>query len=140
MNTIKTTTLLEVSLVNIENTFSKIKEYADQKGYRIIGDLKTPTTILGFKKSPSFDSKNQMKVVRYYINRLDKKVGMRMANQFLHFLFKKIYKLDCTPSVDLSEKEVKIQSARKKWKQLQADCEKARIEYRSEKGDFYKIK
>jgi hypothetical protein len=92
------------------------------------------------KKSPHFDSKKQMKVVRNYINRLDKNVTMRVANTFLHFLFKRVYKSNTAPYVELSEKEIKIQSLRKEWKKASAEAEKLRVAYKTEKGDFYKKK
>ena len=138
MKTEKQIVLLEANTENIEKTFAKIQEFSNLKGYRIIGDLKLPTNLLGLKKSPSFDSKRQMKVVRNYINRLDRKVSHRLANLFLHFLFKRVYKLDTAPSVELSEKEIKIQSLRKSWKKAFAESEKLRLEYKAEKGDFYK--
>lgn len=130
--------LLDVNNETIESSFNKIKEYADAKGYVIKGDLKIPTNLIGINKSLSFDSGRQKKTVRNYINRLHKQVSMPTANKFLHFLFKKIYKLDHAPSVEYSEKELKIQSLRKQWKKAFAESEKLRIEYRKEKEGFYK--
>jgi len=134
------TELLEANSENVEMIFNKIRDYANLKGYRIMNTLKVPTNLIGFNKSLHFDSNKKKKVLRNYINRLDKKVQLATANKFLHFLFKKIYKLDTAPSVELSEKEIKIQSARKAWKKAQAEAEKLRVEYKKEKGDFYKKK
>ena len=132
--------LLDVNNQTIESSFNKIQEYATQKGYIIKGDLKIPTNLIGINKSLSFDSGRQKKTLRNFINRLHKQVSMPTANKFLHFLFKKIYKLDNAPSVEYSEKELKIQSLRKQWKKAFAESDKLRIEYRKEKGDFYKQK
>lgn len=141
MNTeIKRVELLEANKENIEATFNKIKEFADAKGYRIINALKVPTNLIGMNKSLHFDSGKQKKVLRNYINRLDKKVNLQSANKFLHFLFKKIYKLETSPRIELSEKEIKIQNARKAWKKAQSEAEKLRLVYKKEKGDFYKQK
>ena len=138
----KHTTLLEVNAENIQATFDKINAFANEKGYRIDGDLKLPTNLIGMTKSMSFDSGKQKKVLRNYINRLHKKVTMGNANCFLHFLFKKVYKLDASnsPSVEYSEKELKIQSARKAWVKARNEAEKLRLAYRAEKVDFYKKK
>jgi ribosomal protein S10 len=140
MKTGKQVVLLEANTENIENTFAKIREFSDKNEYRIMGEMKLPTNLLGMKKSPHFDSKKQMKVVRNYINRLDKNVTMRVANTFLHFLFKRVYKSNTAPYVELSEKEIKIQSLRKEWKKASAEAEKLRVAYKTEKGDFYKKK
>lgn len=129
--------LIDVNHDTIQSSFTKIKEYAAIKGYVIKGDVKLPTNLIGMNKALSFDSGRQKKTVRNYINRLHKQVNMPTANKFLHFLFKKIYKLDSVPSVEYSEKELKIQSARKLWKKAFVESEKLRIEYKKEKGDFY---
>lgn len=131
-------TLLEANAVNVQVTFDKIQKYADDNGFRIMGEMKTEKNLLGFTKQLSFDSKHKMKTLRNYINRLDKKVGFKTANLFLHFLFKKVYKVEASVSVELSEKETKIQTLRKSWKKAFAESEKLRLEYRTEKGDFYK--
>lgn len=129
--------LIDVSNNTIEASFIKIKEFATIKGFVIKGDLKLPTNMLGISKSLSFDTKKAKKTLRNYINRIHKQVNMQTANKFLHFLFRKIYKLDNSPSMEYSEKEIKIQVARKAWKKVAAESEKLRIAYRLEKGDFY---
>lgn len=136
----KNITLLEANTTNIENTFKKIQQFVTDNNYRLEGELKMPTNFIGLNKSLKFESKRQMKVVRNYINRLEKKVNISTANKFLHFLFKKIYKLEKSPKILLSEKEFKIQDARKAWKYAAAEAEKLRVAYRKEKGDFYKPK
>ena len=129
--------LIDVNNDTIASSFNKIQEYAIAKGYVINGELKMPTNLIGLNKSLSFDTKKAKKTTRNYINRLHKQVNMPTANKFLHFLFKKIYKLDDAPSVDYSEKEKKIQSLRKAWKKAFSESEKLRLEYRKEKDGFY---
>lgn len=136
----KNIVLLEANTSNIENTFKKIQQFVTDNNYRIEGELKMPTNFIGLNKSLKFESKRQMKVARNYINRLDKKINISTANKFLHFLFKKIYQLEKAPKILLSEKEIKIQDARKAWKKAAAEAEKLRLTYRNEKSDFYKPK
>jgi hypothetical protein len=139
MKTIQKTLLVEATNENIEIAFSEIKKYAAQKGYQIIGDMNMPRNIFGASKSLKFDSKTQQKVLRRYLTRINRKIGMEITNKFLHFLFKKIYKLDTSaPCVQYSEKELKIKNARKAWKKAAAEAEKLRVAYKAEKGDFYK--
>jgi hypothetical protein len=132
--------LLEANSANVEVTFNKIREYANANGYIIMNALKVPTNLIGLNKSLHFDSKKKKKVLRNYINRLNKRMSHSGANCFLHFLFKTIYKMDTAPSVEFSEKEIKIRSARKAWVKARAEAEKLRALYRTEKGDFYKKK
>lgn len=130
--------LIDVNNQTIESSFGKIQEFVGIKGFVIKGDLKLPTNMIGINKGLRFDTKKAKKTLRNHINRLHKHVNMQTANKFLHFLFRKIYKLDNSPSIDYSEKEIKIQVARKAWKKVAAESEKLRLEYRKEKGDFYK--
>jgi ribosomal protein S10 len=129
--------LIDVNNETIASSFNKIQEYVNAKGYAVNGELKMPTNMLGLNKSLSFDTKKAKKTLRNYINRLHKQVNMPTANQFLHFLFKTIYKLDDAPKIDYSDKEKKIQSLRKQWKKAFAESEKYRLEYRKEKQGFY---
>lgn len=64
---------------------------------------------------------------------------MSNANRFLHFLYKKLYKLDKAPYVEYSERELKIKEAKKAWKKVKLEAEKLQKEYKDTKGDFYKI-
>lgn len=138
METNKHVQLIEADVNGIQAAFKKIEEFAKAKGFEIEGDLKLPTNMIGITKKPDYKSKAQMKVVRTYINRLDKKTSMSQSNRFLHFLFKKVYDLDKAPRVEYSKKEQKIQELKKAWKKLQLDAETARLQYMVEKGDFYK--
>lgn len=132
------TTHVEPTVENIQAAFKKINEYAQGKGYRVLGDLKIPTNLLGMNKSPKFESKSQMKVVRNYLTVIEKRVTMGRANRFLHMLFKHIYKQDSYPRVEYSEKELSIQAARKAWRKSLEETEKLRKVYKETKGTFYK--
>ena len=134
----KITTYVEPTEANVVETISAIAEFAKQNEYQIKGELKMPTNMFGMTKSLEFESLSKKKVLRDYLTRLNRKMSLRNANRFLHFLFKKIYKLDEAPKVDLSEKEVKIQAAKKVWKETAKAAELLRLAYVTEKGDYYK--
>lgn len=134
METMKTTvtTKLDASMQNIEQAIETIKAFASSRGHEISGEFATGTL--------SFESKSKEKVLRNYLTRLQRKPGMAIANRLLHFLYKKVYKMDEAPRVVYSEKAVKIQAARDAWKAMAAEVEKLRLAYKLEKGDYYKNK
>ena len=124
---------IEATKTNVELAINNIKEYATSKGFQIQGEFRQDVL-----NNLHFDSKSLEKVCKKYLWRLDQKIGMSLANRFLHFLYKKIYKLDKAPRIEYSERELKIQQARKAWKKLQVEAEKLQAIYKEEKGDFYK--
>jgi hypothetical protein len=136
--TTKTTVLIEANKANVAKTISAITEFAAKNNFQIKGELKAPTNLLGITKELAFDSKSQEKVLKRYLTRLSRKLSLRQINLFLHFLYKKVYKLDSVPYLDLSEKELKIQKARKEWKAAALKAEELRNIYKVEKGDYYK--
>ena len=137
---------VEPTKANIEATIEKIKKYAQEKGYQIKGDFKKEGLLdkaINFFGSSEvkFDSKSQLKVCRDYLTRIDRKIGMSISNRFLHFLYKKVYKLtEPAPYVEYSDKELKIRESRKAWKKAQLQAELLLKAYKDEKGDFFKVK
>ena len=117
---------------NVEIAINNIKKFADEKGYRFLDQT------FMVNNSLIFESKSKEKVLKNYLWRLDQKITMAQANKFLHYLFRKVYKVEITPRVEYSEKELKIKSARKAWKKVQAEADLLHKAYRDEKGDFYK--
>lgn len=115
---------------NVEIAINNIKKFAEERGYQITGKFQEGTL--------AFDSKSKEKVLMNYLWRLSQKVTMAQANKMLHFLYKKVYKLQDGPKIDYSEKEIKIKAARKAWKKAQAEADRLLSEYKKEKGDFYK--
>ncbi len=120
----------EANQQNIESAINKIKQFAADKGYRITGSLETGVL--------RFESRSKEKVLRNYLGRVDRKIGMATANRMLHYLYRKVYGFDTAPRVELSEQEIKIQACRKAWKAAHDAAEKLRVEYKAIKGDFYK--
>lgn len=126
---VKHASKVEATKENVELAFNKIKLYADEKGYRFNETVK--------KSELKFDSGKQKKVCSNYLSRIERKIGMGVANQFLHFLYKKIYK-ESTPYVQYSEREEKIRESRKAWKKSLMETEKLLATYKETKGDFFK--
>lgn len=139
-----TTIKLEATSKNVAKAIEAIEKFAADKGYQIIGDLKEKKQgfLSGiFNLNLNFESKSKEKVLSNYLTRLEtKKMGMALANKFLHFLYKKVYKLDTAPKVEYSEKELKIKAARKAWRIALETAKKAEEAYKVEKGNFYKTK
>jgi hypothetical protein len=84
---------------------------------------------------------NQRKKLKNKINGCIHKQTLRSINTFLHFLHRHVY-MEKTevPYVKVSEKEEKIQTARKKYVEARNLAIKLYKEYKEEKGDFYKNK
>lgn len=84
---------------------------------------------------------NQRKKLKNKINGCVHKKSLRAMNTFLHFLHKHVLEEKTpAPEVRISEKEVKIQAARKKYVEARNLAMKLHKEYKEEKGDFYKKK
>jgi hypothetical protein len=84
---------------------------------------------------------NQRKKLKNKINGCVHKKSLRAINTFLHFLHKHVLEEKTpAPEVRISEKEVKIQAARKKYVEARNIAMKLYKEYKEEKGDFYKKK
>ena len=112
----------------------KIQQYADFMDYRIVGNI---DSYKNANLSVNNLSKNQLKKINMYLNSLDKKMTMRKINSFLN-LFYKTFELTEKVQIKKSEKEEKIQKARKEWLKLRDEAEKALKIYKDEKGDYYK--
>ena len=129
----------------IVDAFLKIKKYREAKGYAFHGLTDVfIKAIVGLQEKDligKFDSKNQEKDFGRYLSKIEKRpehiLGMALSNKFLHFLTKKVMKMEKV-YLDYSDKEKKIIEARIKWKKLLAEADLLKKEYKDEKGDFYK--
>jgi flagellar biosynthesis chaperone FliJ len=82
---------------------------------------------------------NQRKKLKNKINGCIHKKSMRAINTFLHFLHRHVYKETTTaPCVKVSEKEERIQKARKEYVEARKLAMEYHKAYKDEKGDFYK--
>lgn len=131
----------DVNYELVKNTFSKIEEYVKFNGYQ-------------FKDRSGFDaiteqsfnsalinlSKKKRKKLAAYIWAVNNHPTLGGSNKFFHFFMKNIMKSDLRISVIKSDKEIAIQEKRKAYKQALEAMKKAHAEYKTEKGDFYKIR
>jgi len=85
-------------------------------------------------------SKNQLKKIKNIINGYYKKPSLRLVNLFLHFIYSKILKSSIRISLNYPEKQLKIIEMRKKYVEARNAAIKAYQEYKTEKGDYYKIR
>jgi len=118
----------------INKTLDNIETWVRLMDYRTVGDMNI------YKKMNIHVgnlSKNQLKKVNKYLNRVNKKMTLRGVNSILHLLYKTF---EPTKKVQIrkSEKEEEIQRKRKEWLKLRDEAEKALLEYKNEKGDYYK--
>lgn len=141
----KTKNIMETTLVNtdytynkvelenkIENTIKLIKDWSKRKNYRIEG---TPTN-----KLDDFQhlSKTTLKKINKYIIGLEKHITMRRSNMFFHLL-NNLYTHGNNPvRIKYSEKEEKIQKARKEMLKAKELYETLLSVYKTEKGNYYK--
>lgn len=118
----------------INKIIEKIETWVQVMDYRIDGDINI------YKNAPISTknlSKNQIKKVNKYLNSLEKKMTMRKVNSFLHLFYKTFEPIEKV-QIRKSEKEEEIQRKRKEWLKLRDEAEKALLEYKNEKGDYYK--
>lgn len=118
----------------ISKTLEKIETWVRIMDYRIVGDIKI------YKNMPISThniSKNQLKKVNKYLNGVNKKMTLRNVNSLLHLLYKTFEPIEKV-QIKKSLKEEEIQKKRKEWLKFRDEAEKALLEYKTEKGDYYK--
>jgi hypothetical protein len=133
------TTMKSISVDNINlmdkinESVSKMNEIIKNNNYRYYLDGKQTDTIQvpsDIKITLNVESRTFRKKVLSRIVRFEKKSTRRQMNLLLHILD--------MGKVKVSEKEEQIRNARKEWIKLRGEAEKARLNYREIKGDFYK--
>ena len=118
----------------INKTLEKIETWVGIMDYRLTDDINIykNMNILTYNLS-----KNQLKKINKYLNGVNKKMTLRNVNSLLHLLYKTFEPIKKI-QVKKSEKEEEIQKKRKEWLKLRDKAEKALLEYKNEKGDYYK--
>jgi len=118
----------------INKTLEKIETWVRIMDYRLTDDINIykNMNILTYNLS-----KNQLKKINKYLNGVNKKMTLRNVNSLLHLLYKTFEPIKKI-QVKKSEKEEEIQKKRKEWLKLRDKAEKALLEYKNEKGDYYK--
>jgi len=131
-----TSELKKYIIVTIEN----IEKWAKDNNYRLKGDFNSfKISLMGNEKFITI-SKNKRKKINQYIFSLERKITMRNANSFLHFIYKTMNNNEPNSSIKIiiSEKEEKIQMLRKQWLRMRNESDNLLKSYKDEKGDFYK--
>jgi len=120
----------------INKTLEKIETWVRIMDYRIVGDIKIYKNM---SISTHNLSKNQLKKVNKYLNGVNKKMTLRNVNSLLHLLYKTFEPIEKV-QIKKSLKEEEIQKKRKEWIEFRDEAEKTLLEYKTEKGDYYKEK
>lgn len=115
----------------IYNTINKIKVYVILNNYRVSKPLEQYLNL----ESRNL-SKNQMKKIQKYCYWIENNPSLKRINTFLS-LISRLYGVERV-QLKISEKEEKIQIARKNWLEFRNEAERLLKIYKEEKGDFYK--
>lgn len=123
------TPLLEVNEQNIKAAILKIKTMATRRGLVVSGEIRATV--------PSgFESKRARKRFQHRMRRVIVHPTMRASNSFLADLARRTESDRVT--VDYSDWEKEIISARKAWKAALKTADEMRSKYLEKKGDFYR--
>lgn len=121
----------------VKQSLTKIDAFVAHNDYRLSGSLDVIADC-DLETLISKLSLNKRKELRDHIWRVENKPSIQTINRFLHFMMKLVLKSDARIKVLKSEKQLKIEDLRKKYKDALALAKKAHAEYKEEKGDFYK--
>lgn len=117
-------------LVNVINeTIDKIEYVVKNNNYQVSGKIKHIEKI-------DYLSNNQMKKIQKYCFWINNKPTLKRINTFFGILTRNL-EIERI-RINVSVKEETIQNARKAWLKSQAESEKFLLEYKKEKGNFYK--
>lgn len=142
-NTI-TTNHIKTSDINhqlIISTISKIETFIFDKNYQF-KDRKGLEEITTSKFNNAFInlSKRKRKRLASYIWAANNRLTLGGVNKFFHFLMKNILQSDLRIRITKSAKELAIQYKRGIYIEVLAKAKEAYADYKTEKGDFYKVK
>ncbi len=112
--------------------------YATEFGYQQSGDFPSRETLAASLGDSSHCMNKRLIKGHFFLQR---KLSLRSANRFLHFICVKLLNYDSEqeiPRIDYSEKEAAIKIARTAWVKARDEAEELRLAYAKEKADFYK--
>lgn len=135
METIERIERIEYKTIEV---ISELKNTFDNKKYKVIGD-KAITHLNKINELDLFDLGIRMqKRLKRFNRRFMLKKSLFSANKLLWLLSKHVLKLDYVIKISEPKHEA-IQAKRKAWKEWQKEAEIALLEYKKEKGDYYKV-
>jgi len=121
-------------------TIESIEKWADSKNYRIKGNItEFKFEILRIDNFGDI-SKRQKKNINKYIFYLKNGMTLKKVNSFFSLIHRMLSNTNSIQPIRvlISEKEEKIQMARKKMKEAKESYETLLKVYKEEKGNFYK--
>jgi len=108
----------------------------EDNDWQLKGDIKLLKTFSWNQYQMMY--KNGMKRLNRYSNWVMYKPSIGNINRFFHFLCTNVFKTNKRVKVLPSVREVEIQAARKRWKDVQKVEQELLKRYKELKGDFYK--
>lgn len=119
-------------------SMDQLRAYSTASGYQSGGDFPTREALLESIGNSSHCMNKRLIKGHFFLRR---KLSMRSANRFLHFICVKLLEYgsdQVVPRIDYSEKEAAIKAARRAWVKARDTAEELRLAYTNEKSDFYK--
>lgn len=126
------------TFANVQATIKKIDQYIKDNGYQY-KDRSGLDQITEKNFNVHLSLRKKKKLVNS-MAAIEKHATLENINKFFHFLLKDILKSDLRVRVIKSEKEIAIEAKRKTYKEAIAKMKIAQADYKTEKGDFYKLK
>ena len=130
--------------VELFNTLKDVVNYVESNfttpKYSITGDIKKFESMEMLKTISELGIRDKKRFKRF-LNKVIGKKSLRSINTLLRFLSYQYSIGDPKNKVQITEpKHEEIQKLRKEWKTLQAKADLALNEYKTLKGDYYKVK
>lgn len=119
-------------------SIAEAQAFATASGYRQNGDFPSRAAFELPLQDVSFSMNKRLIKQHFHLKR---KLSMRSANRFLHFIAVKLLAYGPelkVPRIEYSEKESAIKASRAAWVKARNEAEALRLAYVQEKGDFYK--
>jgi hypothetical protein len=124
--------------IGIQKSISQIDEFVKQNDYHLNAQL--PGEIMNYDLIATISnlSLKKRKELRNCLWRISNYPSLTSINRYLHFLMTKVLKSDTRYKILKSEKQLKIEEKRKKYREALEILKKTHANYKEEKGDFYK--
>lgn len=122
---------------NLSELMVRVAEVANKRKYvvKVDGEEQLHLEFLKFK-TEHLTQTAKKKIGKRVYHLLNKSGYKSLSNFFQQLKYKGV--IDANVTIDISDKEKQIQKMRKEFVVSRNAFEKARLEYATEKGDFYK--
>ena len=129
--------LTGTDLINkVDETIEKAEQVIKENNWQVKGEIK----ILKCITNGHLDncSKRTIKRLNKAIWFVEKKPGLNSINRLFHFICTRVLETKERVRVLPSQREIEIQEARKRWKEVKKVEQELLDKYKELKGDFYK--